>query len=131
MSTEAIDALRAAIRKTLADDAMLVDLLGGRKVYDKHDERVQVLDLPYVMIGDVFSDGAEHRVTIDSYSRRGHHDAHLIAGALLNALDDAPLALEGPHRLVNMSFALADIRREADGRTYRTMTRFKAVTDKI
>ena len=44
------------------------------------------------------------------------------------ALDDAPLAPAG-HRLVNLRFALADIRREADGRTYHALVRFRAVTE--
>lgn len=131
MSTEAIDALRAAITKALASDGMLVNLLGGAKVFDKREERVHVLEPPYVMIGDVFSDGTDHRVTIDGYSRRGPQDAHLIAGALLNALDDAPLTLEGPHRLVDMRFALADIRREKDSLTYHTITKFQAVTERV
>jgi hypothetical protein len=52
----------------------------------------------------------------------------VIAGALLSALDDAPLPLDG-HRLVNLRFALADIRREAAGRTYHAVVRFRAVTE--
>ena len=43
-------------------------------------------------------------------------------------LDDAPLAPSG-HRLVNMRFSLADIRRESDGRTYHALVRFRAVTE--
>jgi len=50
------------------------------------------------------------------------------AGALLQALDDAPLTLTD-HRLVNFRFALADVRREADGRTYHALVRFRAVTE--
>jgi glutathionyl-hydroquinone reductase len=46
----------------------------------------------------------------------------------LQALDDAPLAPAG-HHLVNLRFALADIRREADGRTYHALVRFRAVTE--
>ncbi len=53
----------------------------------------------------------------------------MIAGALLQALDDAPLAPAG-HHLVNLRFAVADIRREADGRTYHALVRFRAVTDR-
>ena len=43
-------------------------------------------------------------------------------------LDDAPLNLNG-YALVNLRFALADIRREADGRTYHALVRFRAVTE--
>jgi glutathionyl-hydroquinone reductase len=52
----------------------------------------------------------------------------MIAGALLQALDDAPLSL-ADHRLVNFRFAVADVRREADGRTYHALVRFRAVTE--
>ena len=55
---------------------------------------------------------------LHAWSRQGgHKEAHLIAGALLQALDDAPLTLTD-HTLVNLRFAVADVRREADGRTY-------------
>jgi glutathionyl-hydroquinone reductase len=47
---------------------------------------------------------------------------------LLSALDDAALVITG-HRLVNLRFTLADIRREADGRTYHAVVRFRAVTE--
>jgi Protein of unknown function (DUF3168) len=46
----------------------------------------------------------------------------------LQALDDAPLNL-ADHRLVNLRFALADVRRDADGRTYHALVRFRAVTE--
>ena len=73
--------------------------------------------------------GEEHQLTLHAWSRQGgHREAHMIAGALLQALDDAPLALDG-HRLVNLRFAVADIRREADGRTYHALVRFRAVTE--
>lgn len=73
--------------------------------------------------------GEEHILTLDAWSRQGgHREAHMIAGALLQALDDAPLAPEGYH-LVNLRFSLADIRRQPDGRTYRAAARFRAVTE--
>ena len=66
---------------------------------------------------------------LHAWSRQGgHKEAHLIAGALLQALDDAPLTL-ADHRLINLRFAVADIRREADGRTYHALVRFRAVTE--
>jgi glutathionyl-hydroquinone reductase len=52
----------------------------------------------------------------------------VITGALLQALDDAPLTLPN-HHLVNFRFAVADVRREADGRTYHALVRFRAVTE--
>lgn len=133
MSTAAA-ALRAAIHNALTADGALLALLGGPKIYDEPPQNAQ---LPYVTLGEArvadFSTGSEageeHRLTLHAWSRQGgHREANLIAGALLQALDDAPLSLSG-HRLVNLRFALADIRREADGRTYHALVRFRAVTE--
>ncbi len=69
---------------------------------------------------DASADGGavqEHQLTLHAWSRQGgHKEAHAIAGALLQALDDAPLS-PNEHRLVNLRFSVADIRRESDGRT--------------
>jgi len=133
MSTAAA-ALRAAIHDALVADAVLTNLLGGPKVYD---EVPQAAAFPYVTLGEArISDwstatdaGEEHQLTLHAWSRQGgHREAHMLAGALLQALDDAPLTL-AEHRLVNLRFALADVRREADGRTYRALVRFRAVTE--
>ena len=133
MSTAAA-ALRAAIHDALSADAPLLALLGGPHVYD---EPPRAAAFPYVTLGEArLSDfstseepGEEHHIVLHGWSRQGgHREAHEIAGALLQALDDAPLALDG-HHLVNLRFALADIRREADGRTYHAVVRFRAVTE--
>lgn len=127
-------ALRAAIHDALAADASLAAILGGPKIYDEPPKSAA---FPYVTLGEArvsdFStgseEGAEHQLTLHAWSREGgHREAHLIAGALLQALDDAPLPLAG-HRLVNMRFAVADVRRESDGRTYHALVRFRAVTE--
>lgn len=129
-------ALRAAIHDALAADAALIGLLGGPKVYD---EPPATAAFPYVTLGEArvadFSTGddalQEHQLTLHAWSRQGgHKEAHMIAGALLQALDDAPLAPDG-HQLVNLRFSLADIRREADGRTYHALVRFRAVTEPV
>jgi hypothetical protein len=134
MSTAAAAALRAAIHAALAADAPLGVILGGAKVYD---EPPKAADFPYVTIGEArvndFSTGTErgeeHQLTLHAWSRQGgHKEAHLITGALLQALHDAPLTL-ADHRLVNLRFTLADVRREADGRTYHALVRFRAVTE--
>ena len=134
MTTIAAVALRTAIRDALVADTALTAVLGGPKIYD---EPPRVPDFPYVTIGEAriadFSTGGErgeeHQLTLHAWSRQGgHREAHVIAGTLLQALDDAPLAL-ADHRLVNMRFALADIRRAADGRTYHALVRFRAVTE--
>ena len=133
MSTAAT-ALRAAIHDALVTDGALTALLGGPKVYD---EPPKAAAFPYVTLGEArvsefatASDaGKEHRLTLHAWSRHGgHKEAHIIAGALLQALDDASLAPAG-HTLLNPRFATADIRRESDGRTYHALVRFRAVTE--
>jgi hypothetical protein len=127
-------ALRAAIHDALSADGALNALLGGPKIYD---EPPQAAAFPYVTLGEArvtdFSTGSEpgeeHQITLHAWSRQGgHREAHLISGALLQALDDAPLSLAN-HRLVNLRFAVADVRREADGRTYHALVRFRAMTE--
>jgi Protein of unknown function (DUF3168) len=119
MSTAAA-ALRAAIHTALSANGALSALLGASKVYD---EPPRAAAFPYVTMGEArvsdFSTGSD---------QGGHREAHLIAGALLQALDDAPIALAG-HRLVNLRFSTADVRREADGRTYHALVRFRAMTE--
>lgn len=134
MTTPAAAALRAAVHDALVADAALTGALGGAKVYD---EPPRAAAFPYVTLGEArIADystgdarGQEHTLTLHAWSRQGgHREAHVIAGALLQALDDAPLALAG-HRLVNLRFAVADVRREADGKTYHALVRFRAVTE--
>src|SRR3954470_1001632 len=127
-------ALRPAIHDALVADTGLAAALGGAKVYDEPPRNAA---FPYVTLGDArvtdaSADGGptqEHQLTLHAWSRQGgHKEAHVITGALLAALDDAPLAPTG-HRLVNLRFSIADIRRESDGRTYHALVRFRAVTE--
>jgi len=136
MSTAASAALRAAVHDALIADSALTSLLGGPKVYDQPPRAAA---FPYVTLGEAriadFSAGSdkgeEHQLTLHAWSRQGgHKEAHLIAGALLSALDDAPLPL-ADHKLVNLRFSLADVRRESDGRTYHALVRFRAVTEPL
>jgi hypothetical protein len=136
MPTASSAALRAAIYDALINDGALTSVLGGPSVYD---EPPRAASFPYVTLGEArMSDfsaggerGEEHQLTLHAWSRQGgHREAHLIAGALLQALDDAPLTLSD-HRLINLRFALADVRREADGRTYHALVRFRAVTEPV
>jgi hypothetical protein len=128
--------LRAAIRGALSADAPLAALLGGGKVYDEPPREAA---LPYVTLGEnAFVDnstatesGEEHTLTLHVWSRHGgHKEAHEIAGAVLGALVDVPLALDG-HHLANLRFILADVRREPDGRTYHGVVRLRAITERL
>ena len=132
--TSANSALRAAVHDALAADSSLRATLGGKRVYDEPPRGAL---LPYVSIGEArMSDASvddgptqEHQITLHARSRQGGQaEAHAIAGAMLQALDDAPLTLTG-FRLVNFRFAIADIRRESDGHTYHAQVRFRAVTE--
>jgi hypothetical protein len=134
MPTAASAALRAAVHDALTADASLSSLLGGPKIYD---EPPRSAAFPYVTLGETrvadYSTGTEageeHQLVLHAWSRQGGtREVHLIAGALLQALDDAPLTLTD-HHLINLRFAVADIRREADGRTYHALVRFRAVTE--
>jgi hypothetical protein len=127
-------ALRSAIHDALIADSGLAAALGGTKVYD---EPPRGAAFPYVTLGEArlidasADDGPtqEHQLTLHAWSRQGgHKQAHVITGALLAALDDAALNPDG-HRLVNLRFSIADIRRESDGRTYHALVRFRAVTE--
>ena len=118
----------------LVADGALTALLGGAQVYD---EPPRGAAFPYVTLGeariDRFLDRQRARRGAPAHAARlvapgRPQEAHLIAGALLQALDDAPLTL-ADHRLVNLRFAVADVRREADGRTYHALVRFRAVTE--
>jgi hypothetical protein len=140
MPTAASAALRAAVHDALIADTPLTALLGGPNVFDRAPSAAA---FPYVTLGEMrvtdFSAGdvpgkdstLEHQLVLHAWSRQGgHKEAHLIAGALLQALDDAPLTL-ADHMLVNFRFATADVRREADGRTYHALVRFRAVTEPL
>ena len=127
-------ALRAAIHDALVADTALAAALGGHRVYDEPPRNAA---FPYVTLGDArVTDTSvdsgptqEHQLTLHAWSRQGgHKEAHVITGALLQALDDAPLSPDG-HRLVNLRFSIADIRRESDGRTYHALVRFRAITE--
>jgi len=127
-------ALRAAIHAALRGDSGLTAVLGSNRIYD---EPPRSAAFPYVTLGEARlmdssgDDGEtqEHQLTLHAWSRQGgHREAHMIAGALLQALDDAPLPLDG-NRLVNLRFSLADIRRASDGKTYHALVRFRAVTE--
>ncbi len=135
MSASAVS-LRAAIHGALKADTPLVSLLGGEKIYD---EPPRDAALPYVTLGqNVISDGStatesgdEHSLTLHVWSRQGgHKEAHVLAGAVLEALIDAPLSLEN-HHLANLRFVVADVRRESDGRTYHGIVRLRALTEPV
>ncbi len=125
--------LQKAVRDTLLADAALDALIGGRI----HDAAPQDAAFPYAIIGETrmndwstgTEDGTEHLLTLNVWSRHeGKREAYAIADAIRNALDDASLTLED-NRLVNLTHQYSDLRRDGDGRTWRAVLRFRAVTE--
>jgi hypothetical protein len=53
-----------------------------------------------------------------------------IAAAVQEALHDMPLMLSA-HRLANLRATTAEVVREADGRTFHALVRFRAVTEPL
>src|SRR5262245_66530040 len=101
MPTAASAALRAAVHDALTNDPALVAALGGTKVYDEPPREAA---FPYVTLGEMrvadFSSGSEpgleHQLTLHAWSRQGGQgEAHVIAGALVQALGVAPVGVSG------------------------------------
>lgn len=127
-------ALRQALAAALNGFTPLTLALGGPKVFDDVPRSAV---FPYVTMGDARAEdwstgssrGQEHVITLHVWSQEGgQRQAHVIAGELLHALEAVPLSL-ADHALVNLRFATCDIRREADGRTFHGIVRFRAVTE--
>lgn len=123
-------ALRSALTDALLADTGLCAVLGGARVYDEIAGIPPHVEYPYIRIGDVTSDDDQHWLVLHGFSRDSHRQAHILTGALLQALDDMPLKLDG-YQPVKMRFAVADIHRETDGRTYHALVRFVAVTEEV
>lgn len=127
-------ALRRALHDGLVGHAPLVAALGGPKIWD---EPPRTAAFPYVTLGEArvsdwstgSSTGHEHALTLHVWSRQGGQtEAQVVAGEIIAALEQVSLAPVG-QRLVNLRFATADIRREADGKTWHGVVRFRAVTE--
>ena len=74
-------------------------------------------------------DGAEHRLTLDVWSRQsGKGECHAIAAAIGAALNDAALPLDG-HALVALRSQSIDVARDPDGITFHAVLRLRAVTE--
>lgn len=126
--------LRAAVFAALSADTGLLALLGGARI---HDVPPAEAAFPFVALGEaVVADwstateaGAEQALTLHAFSRSGGRaEAFALAAAIAAALHDAPLALAG-HRLANLRATTSEVRREADGRTFHALVRFRAVTE--
>jgi hypothetical protein len=126
-------ALQQALVAALLADAALGALVGDR-IYDAAPRDVA---FPYVRVGrTTVADwstgteaGAEHRLTLDVWSReRGKRQCYEIMEAIEAVLHDAALTLDD-HALVNLRLELTETRRDADGITFHAAMRFRAVTE--
>ena len=132
--TSAAWALQKALHGALWNDADLLALLSGPQIFDHVPRRTA---RPFVTLGtsrerdwstgdDV---GFEHDVTIDVWLEgRGREQAQSIVDAVHSVLHDADLQLDG-HRLVNLHRRSSELRRAPDGRTWRGVVSFRAVTE--
>jgi hypothetical protein len=131
--TSATLALQKAIYAALVADEGVGVLIGDR-IYDIAPRNAA---FPYVTLGRVSEidwstgteDGAEHRLTLDVWSRQhGKSECHAIAAAIRTALNDAALPLDG-HALVGLRCQSIDTQRDPDGITFHGVMRFQAVTE--
>ena len=129
-------ALRAAVRSRLVEDATLVALLGGPRIYD---EVPSGTGAPYIVLADMESreagssveEGEEHRLTVNIWSREGGLAEALGAAACVtSSLDGANLDLAG-HNLANLRWLATDARRAGDGRHRLASLRFRALTEPV
>jgi hypothetical protein len=135
MSASAVLALRKAIRAKLLADPVMVASLGGPKVFD---EAPRGAEPPYALFAEAqlrdysadLSQGAEQFFTLAVVSTaRGLSGALEIAQRLIDLLDEAPLAMEGGHALVDLRFVALETRRDPGGRFARVNLRFRAVSE--
>ncbi len=126
--------LQKAIYAELVEDAPLLALLGGARVYD---EVPRGAAFPYVTFGPSTTRdwstgtdaGSEHAVTLRVWTKAGGEKCvHLLLEAIRIALHDTAPTLSG-HRLVSLRHELSDAARASDGETYAGVARFRAVTE--
>ncbi|MEO1282940.1 MAG: DUF3168 domain-containing protein [Pseudomonadota bacterium] len=134
MAEHAFWALQKAVYQHLASDAGLLAVLGGSKIFD---DVPRTATFPYVSLGagqtsdwsTGDSDGAEHVLTLNVWSRAGgRREVLSIAEVVREALVDAELTLSD-HRLVLLRMIGLDVRRGADGETYQGILRFRMLTE--
>lgn len=100
--------LQSAIYNILTNDAVVLSVLGGARIYDSVPRKIEY---PYVTFGDISVRdwstgdglGEEHSVTLHIWSRAaGRTEIYSIASALRSALHDREFSMPG-HRLIKQS----------------------------
>ena len=132
--TDAGWALQKAVYETLRTDAALKTLIGDPpRVFDAAPKNGPY---PFVVFGDARETkiaGAdalvEHDLRINVHSRyEGRREAKEIVTAILSALDDAPLALDGC-ALISLRAVFSDIVHRQETDAWQGVIRFRAVTE--
>jgi len=128
-------ALQKAVYQTLQADAALKSLIGDPpRVFDAAPRNGP---FPFVVFGDARETriaGAdalvEHDVRINVHSRyEGRREAKEIVTAIVSALDDAPLILDG-FALISLRATFSDIVHRQEIDAWQGVIRFRAVTEK-
>lgn len=128
-------AVQKAIHATLAADVALRALIGDPpRVFDAAPKSGP---FPFVVFGDARETkipGAdtliEHELRLHVHSRyEGRREVKDIVTALLSALDDAPLTLDG-YALISLRASFSDIVHRQESDTHQGVIRFRAVTEK-
>ncbi len=126
-------ALQQAVFAALAASAAVQSLVANR-IFDAVP---QTAALPYIVLGEAgersnataTEAGTSHMLSLHIWSRSGGtREIKEIVGAVRLCLDGAALSLSG-HTLVDLAFTSADYSRQSDGKTYRAMLRFTALTE--
>jgi hypothetical protein len=128
-------ALQKAIVAALKADPAVVAVVGDR-IYDNPPTNPP---FPYITIGpdDTLPDrancyfGDDVTLQIDAWSRSpGFQEVKRAADAVRDALEDAPLTLDG-FRLVDITLDAVRTLRDPDGLTSHAAITFKALTEPI
>lgn len=126
-------ALQQALMAVLSADSVMQKLTGNPpRIYDAVP-RAAVF--PYLVLAEDCERawpggaGSEHSITLHVFSRAGgRREVKLIAAAAVAALAGTALQPQGFH-LVNWQFTQAQYGRSSDGRTWRAILSFRAVTE--
>lgn len=129
-------ALREAVTARLTGDATLVEMLGGKRLYDEPPRGIAGV---YAVLSDTrlrdWSTGSdrghEQDFSVTVWASAGGAAPALRAAARIEALlHDTALALDG-HRLVNLRVTSSDTRRDERANRSRIALRLRAVTEAV
>ncbi len=129
-------ALQKAMHAKLVADVALKTLIGDPPRI--HDAAAARGPFPFVTFGDARETkipGAdalrEHDIRLSVHSHyEGRREVKDIVIAILNALDDAPLILDG-FALISLRATFADIIHRQEPDAHHGLIRFRAVTEKL